>query len=203
MLFSSTFHRTQDFCTAAQPACSACRERDAAEQALLWLRVAACCHPGTQSSGLGRSWLPVRSASPGSAVAGLWRRCRSRSLRQQGSSLCKLGGAPRHSQTHVFRNGPSLGFRRWKKCWLRSCPPRMVGLHLVVLVSTQSQCVGRRPAAPLALCTAVGTEERMCPNTAPRGGRAGALGDVCTECGCHRAAAAPLTYPLGKQGRQL
>lgn len=156
-----------------------------------------------QSSGLGHSWLPGRSASPGSAVAGLWRRCGSGSLRQQSSSLCKLGGAPRRSQTHVFQNGPSPGIRSWKKCWLRSCPPCMVGLHLVVLVSTQNQRLGRRPAAPLALHTAVETERRMCPSTAPRGGGAGALGVPCTESGCRRAPAAPLTYPLGKQGRQL
>lgn len=202
MLFSSIFHRIQDFCTAAQTLCSACCERDAAEQALLWLRVAACCHRAVTTGTVGHSWLPGRSASPGSAGAGLWRHCGSRSLGQQGSSLCKLGGAPHHSQTHVFQNGPSPGIRRWKKCWLHSCPPCMVGLHPVVLVSTQSQCL-RRPVAPLALHTAVGTEGRMCPSTAPRGGGADALRVPCTEPECHRATAAPITYPLGKQGRQL
>lgn len=65
--------------------------------------------------GAGCSWMPGRPASPGSLVAGLRRQRGSKRPRQWDAGLCKLGGALRDSQTHVFQSGFSLGIRRWNR----------------------------------------------------------------------------------------
>lgn len=145
----------------------------------------------------GYSWMPGRPASPGSLTAGFWRRCGSSRPRQWDTSLCKLGGALRDSQTHVFQSGSSLGIRRWNRPWLRSGPPHMWSFHRrdlgrVALGCWQCPCQAGGLAARCALqfaarSTAVQREGRLCQGTASHGGDTGAHGRAAHfKLGCHR-----------------
>lgn len=101
LLFSSIFHRIQDFRTAAQTPCSAHRERDAAEQALLWLRVAELW-AGAQ---LAARQICISWQCCGRALASLWER-EPRAAEQQ---LVQAGWSPTPQ--------PDSCFPKWAFTW--------------------------------------------------------------------------------------